>query len=172
MHASADHAVDERADREAILDCLHRLSRGQDRLDDELILSAYHPDAIDYHSNFQGSPAEFVKWLRASHAERVTNQIFLTNFTVDIDGETAHAESYFMVPNRRAGNPNITFVCGRYIDRFDKRNGEWRIAVRVVVTESLSQAAAVPIDPLADSGRRDRSDVSYARPLVGPPSAR
>lgn len=161
--------ADERADREAIVDCLHRLSRGQDRLDDELILSAYHPDAMDYHGKFQGSPQEFVEWLRESHATRTTNQLFLSNFTIDLDGDTAHVETYFMVPIRRDGSPNVNYTCGRYIDRFDRRGGEWRIAVRVVVTESVGQATAVPIDPGSDTGRRDRSDISYVRPLEGPP---
>ena len=36
-------------DRQAILDCLTRYCRGMDRFDRALVLSAYHPDAIDDH---------------------------------------------------------------------------------------------------------------------------
>src|SRR4051794_28309407 len=164
-------AMDVVTDRQAILDCLYRYTRGVDRLDDELIKSAYHPDAIDYHgSSFQGGPDGFVQWLHGSHVHRTTSQHFLTNVTYDIDGDTAHVESYFMVPIRRDDQPDtIGFVCGRYCDRFEKRDGDWRIALRVVITESVSQAAAVPIDAISDAGRRDRTDASYARPLEGPP---
>jgi hypothetical protein len=159
------------ADRQAILDCLHRYTRGVDRLDDDLIRSAYHPDAIDYHGgSFQGGPEEFIEWLHGSHVHRTTSQHFLSNFVFDIDGDTAHVESYFMVPIRRDDDPDkIGFVCGRYVDRFEKRDGDWRIALRVVITESMSQAAALPIDPVSDAGQRSRADASYARPLEGPP---
>jgi hypothetical protein len=160
------------ADRQAILECLHRYTRGVDRLDDELILSAYHPDAIDYHgASFQGGPEDFVKWLHASHEHRTTSQHFISNFTFDFNGEDeCHVESYFLVPIRRDDTDTMGYVCGRYADRFVRRDGDWRILVRVVVTDSVSSGLqAEKIDPVSDTGRRDRSDVSYARPLEGPP---
>lgn len=161
--------MSEREDREAILETLHRYTRGVDRLDDELILSVYHPDAIDYHGTFRGSPTEFVAWLHKSHENRVTTQHFLSNFTFDFDGDTAHVESYFFVPIRNKDSPNIDYVSGRYADKFEKRDGEWKIAVRVVVTESIGRAGFLPVDPIGDIGVRDRTDVSYARPLEGAP---
>jgi hypothetical protein len=65
---------------------------------------------------------------------------------------------------------------GRYIDHFQKRNGEWRFYHRVTIIEanfelSESEAAAQmcaqmrasygPAQPTA----RNRTDVSYQRPL-------
>lgn len=163
-------------DREEIVSCLHRLARGIDRLDDELILSAYHPDAVDCHGAvFQGGPEEYVDWLRRSHVQRPTSQHFLTNINVDLDGDVAHVETYFMAPLRRADDPGtLGLACGRYVDRFERRAGAWRIAVRVVITESLSEMPASPVPELDDTGRRDPSDVSYARPLTAvlPPPRR
>src|SRR5580698_10968530 len=46
-------------DRQEILDCLNRYCRGLDRLDPELIASAYHPDAVDNHYTFVGGVAAF-----------------------------------------------------------------------------------------------------------------
>lgn len=162
------------ADRDAIIDCLHRLARGIDRLDDELIRSAYHPDARDFHGAvFEGGPEEYIMWLHRAHAHRMTSQHFLTNFTVDVDGDTAHVETYFMAPIRRADAPaRVGLACGRYVDRFEKRGGDWRILVRVVITESFSEMRALAIPAQDDVGRRDLSDVSYARPLQGAPSPR
>ncbi len=158
-------------DRQAIVDCLHRYTRGVDRLDEELILSAYHEDAVDYHGAFVGSPREFVAWLRKSHEQRIATQHILTNYSFDVDGETAHVETYFFVPQRNAGDPELTFVSGRYVDRFERRDGEWKIALRVVVTECIGRCASVPLSPGAGIGHRSRDDVSYARPLSARPAS-
>ena len=54
-------------DRQAILDCLTRYCRGVDRFDRELVLSAYHSDAIDDHGAFVGTREEFIDWAFALH---------------------------------------------------------------------------------------------------------
>ena len=87
-------------DRQQILDCIHRYTRGVDRLDVELTLSAYHEDAIDSHGPFSGSPREFVDWLWPRQATRWASQHFVTNHTVELDGDTAHAETYYLFAAR------------------------------------------------------------------------
>jgi hypothetical protein len=161
--------MQELLDRQEIVDCIHRYTRGVDRLDEDLILSAFHEDAIDYHGTFVGSPREFVAWLWPNHAKRVATQHFVTNHSIDIEGDTAHVETYFFVPQRNEGDPDITFASGRYVDRFDRRNGEWKIACRVVVMEWTGRCASLPIHPTAGIGRRDDEDVSYHRPLTRRP---
>ena len=42
-------------DRADILDCMNRYTRGADRLDRDLLLSAYHEDATDDRGAFTGS---------------------------------------------------------------------------------------------------------------------
>ena len=37
----------ELCDRQEILDCIHRYCRAVDRADRDLLVSVYHPDAID-----------------------------------------------------------------------------------------------------------------------------
>ena len=58
-------------DRQEIYDCLVRYCRGVDRLDSELILSAYHPDAIDDHGMFVGSPQEFANFFINFHSSNI-----------------------------------------------------------------------------------------------------
>lgn len=62
---------------------------------------------------------------------------------------------------------------GRYIDRLERRDGEWKIALRTNLIEwsTLPQAVPLPFADVADlyangAPVRDRSDPSYARPLV------
>ena len=66
---STHKSLRELLDRQAILDCIHRYCRGVDRFDREMVLSVYHPDAIDHHGVFVGGPEAFVDWAFAYHAE-------------------------------------------------------------------------------------------------------
>lgn len=165
--------VREQADRQAIIECLHRYTRGVDRHDRELMLSAYHPDAWDEHGVAEGVAADFVDWAIGWHAEFQTrHQHIITNHTVEIDGDIAHGETYYTFwGDNREGPPTLAF--GRYIDRFEKRDGRWAIAHRVCVNEISGnfEKAEIPEqwkDMLFSTGpnRRDPEDISYRRPLI------
>jgi hypothetical protein len=180
-----ERAVEELQDRPAVHDCLTTYSRAIDRLDRELLLSVYHPDAIDDHGVFVGTPEEFADWAIAMHtATHLSHQHCVLNYTCELDGDVAHTETYYMfVAMNRAGSPFATSG-GRCIDRLEKRDGRWAIAARVCVhdwapleeiPERLDQAAMTVVKGLDDrtvqlvrSGAqpsRDRDDVSYRRPL-------
>jgi hypothetical protein len=157
-------------DRHAILDCITRYARGMDRVDEELARSAYHPDAIDDHGtgvgNFVGNVDEFLEWAWGRQETHLASQHYLTNHSLDIDGDTAHAESYFLAMLRHGEPEQIRLGGGRYLDRLERRDGEWRIAARVVVGEWTTVVEPVPAaEAPAHPGRRDRTDLSYARPL-------
>jgi ketosteroid isomerase-like protein len=166
-------ALRELLDRQQILDCIHRYCRGVDRFDRELVLSVYHPDAIDDHGIFVGSPTQFVEWAFAYHAEhqRATHHV-VTNHTCELDGDTAHTETYWIFSGiNKAGPPSIHF--GRYLDRFERRNGRWAIAARACLSEWHAALGELPMPAeyqalLDGSGKsaRDRSDSSYERPLL------
>jgi len=159
-------------DKDAINDALLRYCRGVDRADRELMLSAYHPDAYDEHGVSEGDPETFVSWALNFHGETQTrHQHSISNVNIDLDGDTAHVESYYCFWGaNREGPPTLAF--GRYIDRFERRNHKWAIAHRVCVNEYSGTFNARDTPPayvakLNASGpnRRDRSDVSYDRPL-------
>lgn len=159
-------------DREAIRQCLLRYTRGVDRHDDELILSAFWPDAlIGYGQADPLHPAPFVPWVNEEHRDKFEqNQHHITSQTIELDGDTAHVESYvihFLLGSQRKIGPH-TIGSGRYIERYERRGGEWRIAVREYIPDALF--AAVPLVDLCPEGigcrgKRDRSDLSYQRPL-------
>lgn len=188
-----ERMLEELWDREAIRRCLHRYARGVDRFDRDLILSAFHPDALDEHGKFVGTREEFADWaLRQHGGAHLSHQHCLLNHDCEIDGNTAHAETYFMfVSMNRAGQP-LTIGGGRYVDRLERRAGEWRIAARVCLRDWSQTDAHLDIDDLSsftstralltevertfmNAGRRparDRSDPSYDRPLRVDPARR
>jgi hypothetical protein len=162
-------------DRAEILECLHRYTRGMDRMDRELARSAYHDDAIDVHRDLVMTADELVDWAFAYHAEQSGHQHIITNHTIELDGDTAHGETYYVFvgtfPDRETP---MTVAGGRYLDRFERRDGRWAIAARVCtlewVTRPLSKQRGAPVDDSAlvepFTVSRDRTDVSYQRPMT------
>jgi hypothetical protein len=159
-------------DKQAILECMHRYARGVDRHDADLVRSAYHDDAVDDHVGFVGRRDALIDYAFTSQSGFARNQHFLTNHTADLDGDTAHCETYYMFVASPADPEKPLMISGgRYIDRFEKRAGEWKIADRVVTCEfqtnvpaSLS-AAAFQFASQNGTQAKDRSDISYERPL-------
>jgi hypothetical protein len=163
-----DAAVQRLLDREAIVECTLRYTRGVDRLDEELVRSAFHEDARAYHHSEPFSPDELVDWYWPRQPEREASQHYLTNHTIEINGDTAHGECYFLAVMKLRTSDEIRTIGGRYVDRFERRDGEWRIAVRLVVSEwHAVGTAAIDSEVLARGARgsRSREDPSYERPL-------
>jgi hypothetical protein len=166
--SSREDAVDRLLDRQAIVDCTLRYTRGVDRLDEELYRSAFHEDAVDFHGAAPLSPDEFLAWFLPQQEGREATQHYVLNHVIDVDGDTAHGETYFLAIVKLRGKDYVQMVGGRYVDRFERRGGEWRIALRLVVPEWHANAQAVPDSPVltrTDWRRRSRDDPSYERPL-------
>jgi hypothetical protein len=157
-------------DRQAIADCLQRNARGQDRHDLELMASSYHPDAIDDHGDYVGPGQAYGERANAAHQAFTCHQHHLTTQSVDLFGDTAHAETYYLAI-LRAESGAVVLASGRYIDRLERRDGEWRLSNRVVTVESrsnLPDAENDDRDPVFYPGTQDRTDLSYQRPLRPP----
>ena len=173
MDAATEVRLLEMLDRQDIVDCLHRYARGMDRFDRELLLSAYHSDAIDDHGSFVGSPVEFWDHFHAKHTKYNTGHHHsLSNFSIELQGSTAHTETYYLFESINADD-SITLHGGRYFDRMEKRDDQWKIAARVSIVEWHGKLREVHYEPafataMAASGvgRRDRTDRSYERPLM------
>ncbi|RKT14141.1 SnoaL-like protein [Paraburkholderia sp. RAU2J] len=172
MRPELEKRLEELLDRQAILDCIHRYCRGVDRMDRELTLSAYHPDAIDDHGAFVGNPEEFVSWAFDYHGEhQLSHHHMVFNHSVDLQGDVAHTETYWLFFGENRVKPD-TLAFGRYIDRFEKRDGKWAIAARVCISEAVNESTPANLpdawrEVLMGNGNRtrDRSDISFDRPL-------
>lgn len=155
-------------DRQAIVDCLHRYSRGLDRHDREILASVYHEDAIDNHGDFTDTRDAFVPWadeLLASEWDAHTH--YLDVNYVDIDGDVAHTECYVFFVQQRKDGPVLDMGGGRYIDRLERRDGEWRVAARQLVIDWQGRAETADFGggSAYRLGRWDRNDPSYHRPF-------
>jgi hypothetical protein len=164
--------VQDLKDRAAILDCIARHARGCDRHDIDLITAAYHDDAVDEHGFASNSGAEYGEWANSSHAS--TSEVHthnITTHTCEIRDATAHAESYVIVVLLGRDGHTAQFISGRYIDRLERRDGEWRIALRRSTVEVmfLADASVLRSSFFKEKGyirgSRSRADLSYERPL-------
>ena len=164
------------SDRAEIYDAMCRYVRGVDRGDTELIRSAYHPDAYDDHVDYKGDVEGFIKWLDARFVPYVNSMHFLGNCFIEFVGpdlalvETSYASRRLRAPTSEeaAGlKPHDMMMrqsWGRYLDRFERRNGEWRIARRIVIVDDRFTSVAKDGARNTSStwGYRSRSDPMYA----------
>lgn len=143
--------IEEIGARMEIYDVLNRYVRGVDRRDSELLQSAYFADAVDIrsYSPDELSPAQFAARVVQGFGEvPEMAQHHMTNvhYDIDLDRGVADIESYAicfhpvgpgtsLLLQPSDGETHVRFVGTRYVDRFERRDGEWRIARRVALID-------------------------------------
>jgi hypothetical protein len=152
--------LDERAIRRVLL----TYCRGRDRLDPELITSIYHPDGTDLHGSFQGPGPSYAQWVVDNSARHTATMHFIGDTTFVFDDDACHTETYVRATHIvEEGGPRLELFFGRYLDRFERRDGRWLIAQRVVVRDAMLTLPVTPtMPPRPFQGRTDRDDPSYA----------
>jgi hypothetical protein len=158
--------VQELVDKEAIRQVLHRFCRGDDRLDRELVQSCYHPDAIDDHGVYKGPALGYFDGTAAAREHIRLVHHHLGQSLIELQENTAVAETYAIVTVviEMDGDAQTRMLMVRYLDRFENRDGEWKIADRFV---AYDVEVAVPGGPPSNFpernwGRSDRDDYSHA----------
>jgi len=131
---TAATSLDELLAKDAIADVLARYSRTLDWLDEEGQASCYWPEApIDY-GFFKGSAADFLPVVMAIESQSARRWHFLNAPAIRfVDGSHAEVETYGVaagVRHTEDGGYAGALYGGRYLDVFEKRGGEWRIAKR------------------------------------------
>jgi ketosteroid isomerase-like protein len=175
IDATRATALDRMLARDAIRDILARYARGIDRADGALLKSCYFDDAIEEHgSSFTGRAHDYVDAAIPKVRNMGVMQHLLGNCHIDLDGDRAYVETYVWTFLRveRDGRSWDTYTGGRLHDRFERRNGEWKIAHRRTVfdwnrdTPSNEGWCLGYIDTRAAGvlrGRKDASDPSYEK---------
>jgi hypothetical protein len=126
--------------RAEIHDATLRYCRGIDRFLPGLVRSSHHPDGYDDYGLFRGTIEEFIgfifpllerSYVRTSH--------ILHNQLIEFrSADLALVETYMMtvqIKATAAGEQQVT-AFGRYLDRFELRDGRWAIARRICVTDT------------------------------------
>lgn len=143
-HERTARQLEQLQDRQAIRDRLYSYHRAVDRADKDGLLDVYWPGAVERHGAFKGPSREFVEWGLSLRDTFETSAHQMHNVLIELLGERALVESAFTSLSRRrdaSANVRVDLLCGRYLDCFEKRRGEWRIASRDVVFDWLEQPA-------------------------------
>lgn len=130
-------------DREAIRDIVHLYAHAVDRRQWDLMQRVFHADAQFGFGPVAGDWTAFVEQARAIIDPCVRTQHQLGQVLIGFESdEVAHAETYMtamhivpagyplpeVFPDR--GCDYGAIIAGRYVDRFERRAGAWRIAHR------------------------------------------
>lgn len=142
-------ALQQLIDREEIRNVMARYARAVDRGDWEGIRDVYHPDANDDHGDYKGDLDGLIDYIRERNGLLPQSIHFLGNCMIEFAGpDVAVVETYFITSHTMGAeaqaaygsgdgsNPIQFCQFGRYLDRMERRGGEWRIADRVCVFES------------------------------------
>ena len=133
-----NRAIGETIARSAITEVLARYAHAVDRCDADLLDSVYWPEATDDHGLFSGKALEFGRFIIPLLKQETRSMHFISNILVVFDTEVrARVQCYFMAFHERDGRDGAVQyrVGGRYLDVFDCRHDEWRIAGRVVLMD-------------------------------------
>jgi hypothetical protein len=112
------------------LACLY--SRGLDRLDRDLLRSVFFDDAYCEYGFINGSADEFTDYAINALTGHESNQHMIGNALFDLDGDEAFGEVYFNAYHKVKSDTGYDdiIIAGRYLDRYEKRDGQWKFAYR------------------------------------------
>jgi hypothetical protein len=153
---------------EACREASRRYSSGVDRLDLDVMRSAYWPDGTDDHGVFVGNAWEFCERVVGSHGVWEWTMHTTSNHRVEIepDGDHARGEALSIAYLFHRDARRLSTFYGRYLDAYERRSGEWRIRHRVCVHHG-STVVDVP-DAMAIDVERFRQG-SFDRPSTNRP---
>ena len=144
-------------------------ARANDRVDEPLLLSCFWPESQHQHGGFKGKSVDFVGFaLKVLRGTKYTAH-HISNVAVEVKGNQAFSECYYFAHHRRdaktGGGEEDAFMEGRYIDRFERRGGVWKIIQRRGLADySTVVPAATPYAswPAGQHSERAPADDYYA----------
>ena len=124
------------AERE-ITRILLQYARGVDTLDFERVRDCFHPDArIEYGETFAGNRDETIAWLQSA-LPRLQGTLHAFSppwIELDLESGTAECETRSvnsaLYPAEEDGSANQNVSGTLYYDRFERRDGRWRLVFR------------------------------------------
>ena len=172
--AALRRTIDELYSRAEILEIGARYARAVDRLDRVLLKACFHPDSQHNHGGFEGESWDFCNMAIGTLRELEHTQHHIGTRSVTVDGDRASGEPSFLAYHQIgeagwtawpwAGAGDVVIIGGRYLDRYERRDGQWRISYRRGVhewegcTRPLRRGAPLSGDQV---GNRDHSDPVY-----------
>lgn len=153
-------------DVEAIRTLLAEIARGTDRYDSQLLARTIHEDAVlDMGGARTMSGAAFAAALKPPAEPRPGRMHLVSNARIDVDGDAAWSESHIVSCQDVLveGVRKTRIRAGRYLDRWERRDGRWKLAARTLVDEwGRIDTVGETIEPGAHRGRPAPDDLSYS----------
>ena len=167
---STDAKLQALLDKREIEELVTAFARAADRHDHEAMRALYHPDALDDHGAFfKGLAMEFIDQLPAIQEPMLILQHHVTTHNIKLDGDYAEGEVYTLAFHQVAteDGPLDLLIGGRYFDKYEKRQGEWKFSHRAVVADwtHINEQSRVDLEhPLVAGshiGKPGEDDPSY-----------
>lgn len=147
--------------------------RGVDRRDFALVRSLYHDDAIDDHGAMFSGPVDgFVDWLSTAMAAWEATGHAIANSVFAVSGDRAEGEHVVRAWHRTHPPGRREYIVhGRYLDRYERRDGQWKFVRRSLVFDhgevrDVNEEAMAALGADAPHGRADRLDPSWSLELL------
>jgi ketosteroid isomerase-like protein len=167
---TTDAALQDMLDEFRLHKLVHAYCRAVDRGDIAGVRDLYHDDAVDAHGGFSaGGVDRFLQELTAARPYLRSMQHNITTANFAVSGETAEGEIYTIAVHTLVGGDRDVdlVVGGRYLDKYEKRLGTWKIVERTIVTDwaRVSDPSTMdlshPITRDTLRGTLDETDPSY-----------
>jgi hypothetical protein len=158
-----------------IQEIMMRYARGVDRADEEMLKSCYHADAIEEHGPaYQGPAFAYIEGAVGRIRKMGAMAHYVCNIHIELDDDLAYVEAYVLTYVRfeKDGEPFDTLTGGRVCDRFERRDGDWKIAHRKITfdwnrdmpsNEGWCLGMFDTNDPNMIMGLKSKDDLSYQR---------
>ncbi len=168
--ATTGTVLQEMIDEFQLRKLVHAYCRAVDRGDLAQLKNLYHQDAVDAHGGFSAGTADhFLNQLNAARPYIRSMQHNITTVNFAISGRAAEGEVYTISIHTLAGSGRDldVVVGGRYLDKYEKRDGAWKIIERTIVTDwaHVNDPSSVdlshPITRDTLKGTPDANDPSY-----------
>jgi len=125
-------------EKQAIYETLLGIARGVDRFDSALLAACIHPDAvIDMGGEAPVSGAAFAGALKPPPDPPLGRMHLVANPIITVSGDEARAESYIVSCQEfhSTAGSETRLRAGRYFDRFQRREGVWKLSHRTLIDE-------------------------------------
>ena len=164
-------AIQTLLDKQALHELMTAYARGVDRADVAVLESIWHDDATVDVGMFVGSAKDFCAAMTAPGSPMETCSHMIMNEFYHVDGDTAVGESYVLgmtTTVNEDGSKTDASVGGRYLDRYSRRDGVWKIDHhQFVVDFNRSEPCSAiweegSMFAMMTRGTRDSSDSLYA----------
>lgn len=154
--------IKELYDKECIKQKIYTYTRAVDRIDEELVKEVFTEDAEANYGYDKGKAIDVVGRILDMHRTYYSTSHQITNILLKVNGDKATSESYatcYVYFRDEQGETIPSYTATRYLDKWERRNGDWKIVERVLAMDISNTISAVQMPQYNTA--RDKTDPSY-----------